>query len=240
MDSQTRRYIKFNGYLIFVFTLIIVFYETWSLTIDTLYANQQYIVFEENILIRRNLTGRWVLAVTWVVALASYFMAMHWEDGEFLKPALLLYAVEVVLLLAQDLMRTLREDGSERFIKDAQYLFFFTVLVSYLMYTLHMLQVIFKRSNLMRKSVQYKVNLVNCTSASLAGSCVVWSDGLCLLSESCFIWRNNNNTFLEHRAEMFLFGSRRSMEIKKLRFVETYLTMHFMERDESSYGWRSL
>lgn len=173
MDTQTRRYIKFNGYLIFVFTLIIVFYETWSLAIDTLYANQQYIVFEENILIRRNLTGRWVLAVTWVVALASYFMAMHWEDGEFLKPALLLYAVEVVLLLAQDLMRTLRHDGSERFIKDAQYLFFFAVLVTYLMYTLHILQVIFKRSNLMRKSVQYKVNLVNCTSASLGGSCVV-------------------------------------------------------------------
>lgn len=173
MDQQTRRYIKFNGYLIFAFTLIIVFYETWSLTIDTLYADQQYIVLEENILIRRNLTGRWVVAVTWLVALASYFMAMHWEDGEFLNPAVLLYAVEVVLLLAEDLMRTLRNDGNERFIQDEQYLFFFTVLVAYLMYTLHMLQVIFERSNLMRKSVQYKVNLVNCTSGNLGGSCTV-------------------------------------------------------------------
>ncbi|XP_065079865.1 uncharacterized protein LOC135702739 [Ochlerotatus camptorhynchus] len=168
MDRQTRRYIKFNGYLIFAFTLVIVFYETWSLTIDTLYANQQYIIIEENVLIRSNLTGRWVAAVIWLIALAAYFMAMHWEDAEFLKPAILLYAAEVLLVLAEDLMRTIRDDGNERFIKDEQHLFSFTVIGVYLMYTLHTLQVIFQRSSLKGKSMQYKVNLINCSGESHA------------------------------------------------------------------------
>lgn len=81
-----------------------------------------------DILIRRNLTGRWVAAVIWLIALASYFMAMHWEDADFLNPAIFLYAAEVLILLAKDLMRTIRDDGNERFIKDEQYLFFFTGL----------------------------------------------------------------------------------------------------------------
>lgn len=165
MDKQLSRYVKFNGYAIFGCTLLVVFYETLSLTRQTLFYEQFSFVWQENTLIRRHLVGRWIAAIVWLVALAAYFMAMQWKDGEFLKPAKLLFCVDFLVVLVEDAIRTSKGDGNERLIRDEQCLIFFILIVSYVMYTLNMLQEMFQRSYLEEKSRQSKVNLINCAGS---------------------------------------------------------------------------
>lgn len=70
--------------------------------------------------IRRHLVGRWIAAVVWLVALASYFLAMQWKDAGFLKPAELLFWIDFLMVLFEDVIRTCKGDGDERFIRDEQ------------------------------------------------------------------------------------------------------------------------
>ncbi|EAT47563.1 AAEL001343-PA [Aedes aegypti] len=129
MYKPLARYVKFNGYLIFVCTLLIVFYETISLTRQTLYYEQNQQVLQEYNFIRRHLVGRWIAAVVWLVALASYFLAMQWKDAGFLKPAELLFWIDFLMVLFEDVIRTCKGDGDERFIRDEQCLVVYVVTV---------------------------------------------------------------------------------------------------------------
>lgn len=75
--------------------------------------------------IRRHLVGRWIAAIVWMIALAAYFMAMQWKDGEFLKPAKLLFCIDFLMVVTEDVVRTSKGNGDERFIQDEKCLLVF-------------------------------------------------------------------------------------------------------------------
>lgn len=161
MDKPLARYVRFNGYLIFGCTLLIVFYETVSLVNHTLYYEQNLQLLEGYTVIRRHLVGRWIAAVVWLIALAAYFMAMQWKDGEFFKPAKFLFLIDFLMVGVEDLTRTIKGDDDERFIQDEKCLLVFCVIVIYILYTINTLQRLFQSQRLETKSRESKINLLN-------------------------------------------------------------------------------
>lgn len=69
---------------------------------------------------------RWIFVLVWLTVLAFMYGGMKWEDGTYLLPAKYMFLVEVVGLLARDLLVTINGDPEGRLVYDLSYLFYLT------------------------------------------------------------------------------------------------------------------
>ncbi|XP_058461552.1 uncharacterized protein LOC131436703 [Malaya genurostris] len=167
MEKQLVRFVKFHGYLFFCCALYFALRELWLLTVDALYSNHRYWNDDQDFLTRSYPTVRWIFALLWLVALAVMYSGLRWEDHDYLRPAKYLFSIEILIALIQDFFLTINNDPSERLIQNAEYLFFFCVIVIYVMYTFKALATLFGKLSARVVNSPSKTHIVCCEASML-------------------------------------------------------------------------
>ncbi|XP_055536203.1 uncharacterized protein LOC129724938 [Wyeomyia smithii] len=165
MEPKLVRFIKFHGYLYFSCALVFTIRELSQLTQDALYARPHYWNFGQELLTRCHPTARWIFALLWLLALAVMYSGLRWEEQEYLQPVKALFLIEVVIVLVQDFVHTIKHEPNERLIRDVPYLFFFCAIVAYVLYTLETLAVLFSRPKARIVNSPSKVPILDCDSS---------------------------------------------------------------------------
>lgn len=163
-DRRIVRFVKFHGYLFLLVALSLVFHELWSVTLLTIDFSEQSWTSGLDVALRGHPVVRWIFVLSWIAALAFMFGGMKWEDGTYLQPAKYAFLVEIVILLAQDLLYTIQGDPEARFIYNFRYLFYLCVIVVYVLYSFYALRTLFgmnRSRNLGLKTIDSRLAIVN-------------------------------------------------------------------------------
>ncbi|XP_058838944.1 uncharacterized protein LOC131694319 [Topomyia yanbarensis] len=167
MEQKLIRFIKFHGYLFFGCALFFALRELWLLTINSLFSNRRFWINEQESLTRSYPTVRWIFALLWLVALAVMYTGMRWEEPEYLRPAKYLFSIEILIVLVQDFIRSINNEPNERLILNAEYLFFFSAIVIYVLYTFQTLGSLFNNRTATIVNSPSKVHIICCESSAL-------------------------------------------------------------------------
>lgn len=163
-DRRIVRFVKFHGYLFLVVTLWLVIRELWNVTLMTFDFNEQGWSSGLDFALRGHPVARWVFVLVWLTVLAFMYGGMKWEDGTYLQPAMFMFLVEVVVLLARDLLVTINGDPQGRLVYDWSYLFYFSAFVVYVLYSFYALKTLFgsdRSRNLGLKAIDSRLAIVN-------------------------------------------------------------------------------
>lgn len=162
-DRRIVRFVKFHGYLFLVVALSLVFHELWMVTLLTFDFSEHSWTFGLDVVLRGHPIVRWIFVLAWLAAVAFMFGAMKWEEAMYLQPAKYVFLVEVVSLLAQDLLYTINGDPESRFVLNLRYLFYLSALVVYVLYSFYALRTLFgsRSRNLGLKAIDSRLAIVN-------------------------------------------------------------------------------
>lgn len=163
-DRRIARFVRFHGYLFLLVALSFVLQELWTVTLLTFDFGEHSWTSGLDVALRGHPVVRWIFVLGWFAALAFMFGGMKWEDGTYLQPAKYAFLVEVVLLLARDLLYTIQGDPEGRFIYDLRYLFLLAAFVVYVLYSFYALRTLFGMSrsrNLGLKTIDSRLAIVN-------------------------------------------------------------------------------
>lgn len=158
------RFVKFHGYLFLVVTLSLVIRELWMVTLLTFDFTEQEWSSGLDFFIRGHPVVRWICVLVWLTVLAFMYGGMKWEDGTYLQPAMYMFLVEVLGMLARDLLVTISGDPLSRLVYDLNYLFYLSVFVVYVLYSFYALKTLFgcdRSRNLGLKTIDSRLAIVN-------------------------------------------------------------------------------